>query len=158
MLDDSMKIRAAKPEEAEALSELAWRSKSYWGYSPEDMNEFYPSLAVTLDFLEENPTYLIEDEDSNEILGFYSLEKTAEGEWWLFRHWIVPERIGTGVGQILFLHACEVAETVGAEKLHILSDPNAEAFYLHMGAERVGEEFRRFGAVECTMPVLEIKV
>lgn len=158
MLDDSVRIRAANPEEAEVLTDLAWRSKNYWGYSPEEMNEFSVFLTVTLDFLENNPTYLIEDEDLNEILGFYSLEKTADGEWWLLRHWVVPERIGTGVGQLLFLHACEIAETVGAEKLRILSDPNAEAFYLHMGAGRVGEEIRKFGAAERVMPVLEIKV
>lgn len=158
MLEGDARIRPANPEDAEALTELAWRSKSYWDYPPELMNEFSVSLTVTAEFLEQNPTYLIENEDFGEILGFYALEPDDGGRWWLRRHWVLPEYIGAGIGQLLFLHACELAETVGAEKLHILSDPNAESFYLHMGAERVGEERALFGAVELVLPVLEIKV
>lgn len=158
MLEGDARIRPANPEDAERLTELAWRSKSYWDYAPEMMNEFGASLTVTQEFLEQNPTYLIENNDFGELLGFYALERDADGQWWLRRHWVVPEYIGTGVGQLLFLHACELAETVGAEKLRILADPNAESFYLHMGAERVGEEKALFGAVEMVLPVLEIKV
>lgn len=158
MLEGNVRIRAARPEEAEALSDLAWRSKSYWGYTPELMNDFSVSLAMTQEFMEQNPTYLIENEDFSEVLGFYALERDADCQWWLRRHWVAPEHIGTGIGQLLFLHACELAETVGAEKLRILSDPNAEAFYLRMGAERVGEQNTRFGEAEFVLPVLEIKV
>lgn len=158
MLDDNVRIRAALPEDAEILSELAWRSKNYWNYTPEQMNEFSDFLTITPKFLEQHPTYLIESGNFSEVLGFYALEQDACGRWWLRRQWVVPEHIGTGIGQLLFLHACELAETVGAERLCILPDSNAEAFYLHMGAERVGEETVCFGSSEIVMPVLEIKV
>ena len=36
--------------------------------------------------------------------------------------------------------ACEVARTLPADRLLIVADPNAEGFYLRMGARRVGEE------------------
>ena len=71
--------------------------------------------------------------------------------------WVLPEEIGTGLGGKLFLHACEIAETMGAEELNILSDPNSEGFYVHMGAEHAGD-------TECkeipgwTQPVLHIKL
>lgn len=156
MLDDDARIRAAKPEEAELLLGLAWRSMACWGCPPELINEFCASL--TQEFLENNLSYLIEDESGGEILGFYLLEQDVDGQWWMRRHWVVPGHIGTCAGQLLFLHACEIAETVGADKLNILSDPGSEAFYLRMGAERVGAESKRAGGLCHEMPVLEIKL
>lgn len=158
MLEDNVRIRSAHPEEAEMLSELAWLSQSYWDYSLEQMGDFSAILSVTQEFLEQNPTYLIENEALGEVIGFYSLEQESGGQWWLRRLWVAPAHIGTGIGQLLFLHACELAETMGAEKLCILSDPNAEAFFVRMGAECVGEKKERYGAADFLMPVLEIKV
>ena len=43
------------------------------------------------------------------------------------------------MGQVLFEHAIERADSFGAETLRIEADPNAEGFYRRMGAERVGE-------------------
>ena len=151
MYDDDVRIRLAKPAEAEELTDIAWRSKGYWDYPSEVM-----SRTIKQDFVEANPTYLIEHDDTGEKLGFYALEK-KNGGWWLRHMWVLPEEIGTGLGGKLFLHACEIAETMGAEELNILSDPNSEEFYIHMGAERAGE-------TECkeipgwTQPVLRIKL
>jgi GNAT superfamily N-acetyltransferase len=50
-----------------------------------------------------------------------------------------PWAIGTGVGRVLFDRAVEIARAGGYERLRIDSDPRAEAFYLRMGAVRVGE-------------------
>lgn len=158
MLDDNVRIRAAIPEEAEALSELAWRSKEYYGCTLEMMNCFRDFLTLTHDFLENNPSYVIEDVENGDILGFYSLERDEPGEVCMRHYWVVPERAGTETGQILFLHACEIAETVGAEKISIISDPNSEAFYLHMGAERVGLTSIVCGGTEQSMPLLEMKL
>lgn len=156
MLDDDVRIRAAAPEEAEALSELAWRSEGYWGYSLDMMKEFRDFLTLTHAFIENNPSYVAEAGSSGEVIGFYSLEQKSGGEWWLRHLWVVPERIGTGVGQHLFLNACEVAETIGTKKLKILSDPHSEAFFLRMGAERSGTELCHCGDSERSLPVLEI--
>lgn len=158
MLDDDVRIRAAIPEEAEALSEIAWRSKESWGYPLELLNEFRDFLTLTPEFLENNYSYLIEDGDSGEILGFYTLERKVSGEWWLRHHIVVPERVGSDIGQLLFLNACEIAETAGARKLNILSDPNSEDFYLRMGAERVGAGTLRCCETGRELPVLEIKL
>ena len=37
MYDDDVRIRPAKPEEAEDLTDIAWQSKAYWDYPPETM-------------------------------------------------------------------------------------------------------------------------
>ena len=70
----------------------------------------------------------------------------------------MPEHIGTGVGGELFLHACEIAETVGADELNIIADPNVEEFYLHMGAEKVGEKTQKNGGVDRKLPILLIRL
>jgi len=54
--------------------------------------------------------------------------------------WVEPGDIGGGVGRALFVAACEVARTLPADQLLIVADPNAEGFYLRMGARRIGEE------------------
>jgi GNAT superfamily N-acetyltransferase len=54
--------------------------------------------------------------------------------------WVEPGDIGTGIGSALFEAAFEVARTLPADQMLIVADPNAEGFYLRMGARRVGEE------------------
>ena len=156
MYDDDVRIRLAKPEEAEELTDIAWRSKSYWDYPVDVMNIFRDMLNIEQDFIENNPSYLIEHEETDEKVGFYALEE-KEGKLWLEHLWVLPEEIGTGLGGKLFLHACEMAETMGADELYILSDPNAEGFYRHMGAERIGEE-RTEGMPERLLPVMRIRL
>lgn len=158
MLDEEVRIRPAEPEEAELLSDVAWRSKEYWEYPVDMMSQFRDFLTITDDFIEKNPTYLAENEETGEIIGFYSIELFEDSKWWIRHLWVVPEHIGTGVGGELFLHACEIAETVGADELNILTDPNVEEFYLHMGAEKVGEQMQKTGDVERKLPVLMIRL
>jgi GNAT superfamily N-acetyltransferase len=158
MVREDVRIREARPEEAELLSDLAYRSKSYWGYDEETLDDWAGPLTVTPEYLEENPTFLAEDEEER-ILGFCSLlHDKGENRWELDHMWVDPEAIGTGLGAQLFLHACEAAENLGAEKLWILSDPGAEGFYLHMGAERIGGWPTTVGGEPRILPVLEISL
>ena len=53
--------------------------------------------------------------------------------------WIKPEHMGAGVGSALFLHLTGRARNLGLRALEISSDPNAEGFYRHMGAMRIGD-------------------
>ena len=75
MYDDDVRIRPARPEEAEELTDIAWRSKSYWDYPVDVMNIFREMLNIEQDFIENNPSYLIEHEETDEKVGFYALEK-----------------------------------------------------------------------------------
>ena len=52
--------------------------------------------------------------------------------------WVEPSQIGRGLGRTLFEHAVATARDRGASAFLIDSDPNAEAFYERLGAERVG--------------------
>ncbi len=46
--------------------------------------------------------------------------------------------MGCGFGRRLFTHAVERASLQGLLSLTITADPHAEAFYLYLGAARVG--------------------
>ena len=52
--------------------------------------------------------------------------------------WVLPERIGQGIGRCLFAHAAGRAALCGARCLTIGADPNAEPFYRYLGAVRIG--------------------
>ena len=157
MYDDDIHLRQANPEDAEILTDVAWRSKSYWDYPADVMAMFRTMLNITQEFIENNPTYVIENEETEEITAFCALEK-KDGKWHLEHLWVLPEYIGTGLGGKLFLHACEIAETVlGADELYILSDPYAQDFYEYMGAEKIGE-YETPWIVGRRIPVMRIKL
>ncbi|MFC8685217.1 GNAT family N-acetyltransferase [Brevibacillus porteri] len=133
-----MNIRRAKGHEASELSELAYRSKAYWGYSDEFMEACRDDLTLAPTYIEKHQVYVLEDEGS--IKGFMSLEKDAEQEQWLLGFlFMVPEAVGKGYGKALWQHMVEVALKLDIPVINIHSDPYAEPFYLSRGAKRVGE-------------------
>ena len=62
--------------------------------------------------------------------------------------------MGRGVGRSLFLHALERTRALGFRALEIESDPNAEGFYLRLGAHRVGVNVHRVEQHQRELPVL----
>ena len=73
------------------------------------------------------------------LIGFFALAH-HDGDWWLEHLWLVTERIGHGFGRELFRHAAAAAAGLGAcPSCASEADPNAEGFYLHMGAKPDGE-------------------
>jgi GNAT superfamily N-acetyltransferase len=127
-------VRAAEPAEARRLTELALRSKAWWGYGPEFMERCAPVLAVSAAYVRENPVFVAES--AGEVLGFYSLRESG-GELELDLMFVEPARIRTGVGRVLLAHALDEAGRTAHRYLMVESDPGAEPFYLRFGAERV---------------------
>ncbi|MDO5563148.1 MAG: GNAT family N-acetyltransferase [Synergistaceae bacterium] len=158
MLDDDVRIRHASQEEAEDLSDIAWSSRESWSDSALEMDELREFLAISEDFIEKNPTYIAESEETGEKLGFCSMAKEDDGEWWLRYLYVTPDNIGSGIGGALFLHACEVAEDAGSDGLYIISNAGSEEFYLHMGAERVGTKHINIGSSDGEASILKIRL
>ena len=157
-LDDPIHIREARSGEAEDLSDVAYRSKGYWGYNPETLDQWAGPLTITEEYLEANPTFVAYEEDDEErILGFCAL-LCDQGRWELDHMWVIPEAIGRGIGARLFLRACEEAELLGASSLWILSDPSAEGFYKHMGAVRIDQQTTVVDGTERILPILSIRL
>lgn len=142
-------IRAARPEEAGALSALALRSKAYWGYD----EEFLAACreALTIDPAWCDGVRVLVAERDGAVVGFC---RVAEAE--LAELFVDPVAIGQGVGGQLLRAALATARELGMPKLALDSDPHAEAFYLHEGAVRVGESFST--ATGRMLPRLELAV
>ncbi|WP_201026214.1 GNAT family N-acetyltransferase [Mastigocoleus testarum] len=129
-------IRFALPSETEYLTELALRSKAYWGYSEEFINACRQGFTVDLNYIEQNPTFVLENKEL--IIGFYSLEHLSENEVELGFLFIEPSEIGKGYGRKLIMHAKQQGQNLGYRRIIIQSDPNAEQFYLNVGGTRIG--------------------
>ena len=150
-----MEIQRATPGDAEALSRVSFAAKRHWGYPEHWMERWCESLTITPEFVERNQVYAATLNE--EILGFYAL--AGEGREIQLEHlWVSPERIGTGVGRLLFDHAARRAASLGAEILRVEADPNAEGFYRRMGAAHVGETSYPIDGQRRTLPLLALEV
>lgn len=158
-------IRAAFPEEAPDISELAIRSKAHWGYDDTFLDAFREELTVPEDRIVPKRTQVVvatssadesaggradEPEDggstgptpagsvrAGRILGFGTIEgEPPAGELGML--FVDPDFIGRGVGGALFSHLAAMATALGFHRLTIAADPNAEPFYLAKGAVRIG--------------------
>jgi GNAT superfamily N-acetyltransferase len=130
-----VELRPARPEEAALLSELALRSKAHWGYSAKFLDSARVQLTLTPSSVTEARVTVAEV--GGRVVGFYAVEGAPpEGE--LSHLWVDPPSIGTGVGRRLWEHAVDTAHAAGFTSLHLDADPNAEGFYLAMGAVRIG--------------------
>jgi GNAT superfamily N-acetyltransferase len=132
----SQSIRRAIPYEAEALTELALRSKGHRGYDAEFLRDCRDDLTVTPELISTSPVFVLEDE--GRLAGFYSL--SGEGlEVELLHLFVEPWAVGRGYGKLLFQHALGTARASDFERLVIGSDPFALGFYEAMGARRIGD-------------------
>jgi GNAT superfamily N-acetyltransferase len=146
-------IRAARPDEAPALSAMALRSKAHWGYDDAFMQACVAELTVTPRTIETQPVFVLDA--AGTLAGFYGLERIDETRvelYWLF---VDLPWIGKGAGTKLLAHAITAAQAGGFRRMIIQSDPNAERFYLRAGATRVGERYSA-SHPERALPLLEL--
>ena len=74
------------------------------------------------------------------MVGFYELEGLSGDEIELGALFVDPNHIGTGVGKVLIEKAKNHAVNLGARKLNIQGDPNAEKFYRAAGGIPTGSK------------------
>ncbi|MFJ6793384.1 GNAT family N-acetyltransferase [Streptomyces sp. NPDC091268] len=131
-------VRAARPEEAAALTELVRRSKAYWGYGAEFLAAVDPQLRI--DGAEVAARRIVvAEERGGAALGVASLE----GEGALARLgllFVEPSAIGRGVGRLLYRDVLRRAAGLGVRRLLIDADPHAAGFYRAMGAAEAGPD------------------
>lgn len=130
-------LRRPRTDEAARLTELALASKQYWGYSDDFIAACRAELRVTPDKLVAAQYRFKLLESAGDIAGFYCLEQHSDRHLEVEALFVAPEYVGCGVGKMLWLDLVACAQQFGAERLSITSDPNAEKFYLKMGAKRV---------------------
>lgn len=130
-----MRLRKPRPDELAALSDLCLRSKAVWGYEAGMIEAFRKELTLSQGDLDTD--YLVLAEDLRGLAGLVQVSVEGRAAT-LEKLFVEPERLGEGTGKMLYVWACRTAQGLGAAELLIDADPDAEAFYLHQGAVRIG--------------------
>jgi GNAT superfamily N-acetyltransferase len=147
-----MEVARARPEDAETLTAIAHSAKRHWGYPEAWIEAWRDILTMRPEFVAANVAWsAVED---GRIVGFYVLTTEADGIH-LDHLWIVPAAMRRGIGRALFEHAAAQARNLGFTAIKIEADPNAEAFYRRMGAQRVGASTSEVCGQRRDLPLLE---
>lgn len=131
-----VRLRPGKPGDAPALSALALRSKGYWGYDQDFLEACRSELAITPSEVVALRVTVATDA-TDRPLGFSTLEgEPPDGE--VGKLFVEPDRIGSGLGRLLWSDVASRAAALGFRSLRIEADPGAAPFYEAMGAVVVG--------------------
>jgi GNAT superfamily N-acetyltransferase len=150
-----MNIVRAKPDDAAVLTDIAFAAKRHWGYPERWIESWRDALTVRPEFIATHETYAAIL--NGRAVGFYALGH-KDDRLDLLHLWVMPDAMGQGVGRSLFLHGLERARELGCRQLEIESDPNAEGFYQHMGAFRIGVNIKKLDGQRRELPVLIYKI
>ena len=146
-----MQIVRAKPQDADALTEIAHAAKRHWGYPERWIESWRNTLTIRAEFIAANVAWCAME--GARAVGFYLLTSESDGLH-LDHLWILPDAMGRGIGRALFEHAVEDARALGHRILKIEADPNAEGFYTRMGARRVGATVTEIEGQRRELPLL----
>ena len=128
-------IRAARIDEADALTALCTRSKRHWGYDDTFMARSAVSLRVRADAIADGRVFVASPADEPcRAVGMAELTPMTDGVIDLDKLFVDPPAIGHGVGARLLRHAVGAVRQRGARRMTVLADPNAAAFYEKLGA------------------------
>ena len=152
-MEGGVEIRRATGRDAESLTLIAFAAKRYWGYPERWIEHWSETLTITPEFVGDSGVYAAFSD--GEPFAFYAL--TGTGDRLELDHlWVSPVWIGSGIGRLLFEHAMHEAASRGASTVEIEADPNAEGFYLRMGARRVGEDVYEIEGQRRALPLMEV--
>ena len=149
--DYNVVIRAAQAADAGRFTELARLAKASWNYAPEWIEAWDDQLTVSSDYLSKHKAVAASIDGL--VVGCAVLED--HGDHFMMEHvWIDPSHQRKGIGRALVLHLVALARESGRE-VRLLSDPNAEAFYEHLGATKLSDVPAPMpGAPERTLPLM----
>ncbi|WP_234326451.1 GNAT family N-acetyltransferase [Streptomyces sp. NRRL S-495] len=125
-------IMPAAATDADRLTALIHDCSAYRGAYAQMIAEY----RVTPEYLARHEVHLAVRAADGDLLGFYALiTEPAE----LDLMFVADRAQGLGVGRRLIAHLLDRARALGlGGGIRVVSHPPAEAFYLRMGAERVG--------------------
>lgn len=135
----NLKLRQARLDEAELLTDLAMRSKQSNGYDDEFMAQCRNELTVTDESLFAAEFWVAEDEAKNyTVCGCVGLSVDEEGNSAeVHSFFIDPDWKRKGIGRRLWQDLVKRAGNMGIMQLRLDADPSAVAFYEALGFEIV---------------------
>ena len=104
-----MQIVRAKPEDADALTEIAHAAKRHWGYPERWIEAWRDILTMRPEFIAANVAYCAMEDDN--VVGFYVLTTENDGVH-LDHLWIIPAAMRRGIGRVI-RNAVDQARSAG---------------------------------------------
>jgi GNAT superfamily N-acetyltransferase len=147
-----MQIVPADPSDAATMTAIALAAKRHWHYPEAWIETWRDDLTFTPEGIGAHPTYQLVEDDS--ALAVYRL-KIDGSDAELIDLGGRPSAMGRGMGRQLFQHAEHTARLHHCTRLHLASAPHAEAFYLHLGLQRFGEQNAQMDHLPRVLPLLE---
>lgn len=130
-----MPLRSALVADLPALNEIAYSAKAHWGYDAEQLEAWRTDLEVDANSLSGKP--VVVHKENGRPIGFVQVSADTE-PWEIWALWVHPAHMGRGIGKALLAEAMRLAAEHGQHELAIDADPNAEGFYLAVGARVTG--------------------
>jgi N-acetylglutamate synthase-like GNAT family acetyltransferase len=150
-----MTIEKTEKKDAQILTDLTMRSKSYWDYSAEQIMSWKDDLTITAAYIDKNEVYKLTNKD-NIIIGFYSYIFLNAAVIKLDNLFIDPTYIGNGFGTLLMNDFLKRIKSLQFEKVTLDADPNAERFYHKFGFKTVGK--LKSTIENRFLPIMEMKI
>lgn len=124
--------------EATELTNIALKSKAYWGYSNELIESWRDDLTVTSEMFQ--ICSIFKFCEGNKIAGFYILNPPKDNSAELEMLFVLPEFIGKGIGKQLTQHAFKEAVKLNVASMTLLADPYAVDFYKSQGFYQIDKK------------------
>ncbi len=149
-----MTVIKSNIDDNEVLTNITKKSKAFWGYSNEQMENWSELLTITKSYIESNIVYkLLID---NTIVGYYSYINLEDDVIKLDNLFVLPEYIGSGLGKLLMNDFMDRLKMTKTKKVVLDSEPNAEQFYEKFGFIKVGQIETKIK--DRYLPIMEYKV
>ncbi|KQT18002.1 hypothetical protein ASG31_04495 [Chryseobacterium sp. Leaf404] len=136
------------------LTEITKKSKAYWGYSNEQMEEWSDLLTIKEEYIKNNEIYkLLID---NSTVAYYSFFSINENTVKLDNLFVLPDEIGKGYGKLLMNDFIFIVKKNKTKRIILDADPNAQKFYESFGFSNIGQV--ETSIKDRFLPIMELKI
>jgi GNAT superfamily N-acetyltransferase len=136
-------VRPARASERKALEALQLRSSLDGPAYRADLAAHPDAIELPADHIAAGLVRVAEQDGV--VVGFSVLLERSGAACELDGLFVEPRRMRGGVGRRLVEDAARTARERGADRIDVVANPQALAFYAAVGFERVGEAQTRFG-------------
>jgi GNAT superfamily N-acetyltransferase len=138
-----LQVRAARPDEREALEALQRRASEHSGTYREQLRAHPDAIVLPVEQIEQGLVLVAEDRAG--IAGFSAILTPRDGACELDGLFVEPDRWRAGIGRRLVEGAAALARDGGANRMEVTANPDARGFYARLGFVAGAEVPTRFG-------------
>jgi N-acetylglutamate synthase-like GNAT family acetyltransferase len=139
----TVKMRAALVSERGFLEALQWRASLKNPGDRDALLRNRDAIQLPLEQITGGGVFVAEVVET--VVAFAAILSRDDGDTEVDALFVEPELWQRGIGRSLVEHCCSVAKAAGAKSLHVIGNPQAEAFYDSCGFTRFGTKATRFG-------------